>query len=245
MDHCLRETQKVFFCKEHLLILPLAGQLVKFCAGSYPRRTTQHLVLSVSTLKLQTIILLLLYLNFPVTLHHNISVVYSSTVLQYLLLFDGLPWKNCNLCYIICYTQFTHSRAISFGNINNPHCQWYLLATLNVAPARWPQLWSVKEMAKWRSTWTNTQRRERRKCDIKYHWLYQQLSAPTTVIYTSWKHNIQDFVVHYTSTLPVYFLTYYGARALLLYCPKWSRNSDKQTALRTSSIWRTKSPLLP
>lgn len=128
--------QKVFFCKEHLLILPLAGQLVKFCAGSYPRRTTQHLVLSVSTLKLQTIILLLLYLNFPVTLHHNISVVYSSTVLQYLLLFDGLPWKNCNLCYIICYTQFTHSRAISFGNINNPPAlHWLITTTLSVVLA--------------------------------------------------------------------------------------------------------------
>lgn len=163
--------------------MSLADQLVKLCAGSYPGRLT-HLVLSVSTLKLQTILLCLLYLNFPVTLHCNISVAYSSTILQYLLFFDGLPWKNCNLCCIISYSQLTHSRAISFGNIKNPPAlHWPITAILSVVPAsqfkwqptRWPQLRSVKEMAKWRSTWMNTQRRKRRKCDIKCHWLYQQL----------------------------------------------------------------------
>lgn len=77
-----------------------------------------------------------------------------------------------------------HSRAISFGNIKNPPAlHWLITAILSVVPAsqfkwqptRWPQLRSVKEMAKWRSTWMNTQRRKRRKCDIKCHWLYQQL----------------------------------------------------------------------
>lgn len=65
----------------------------------------------------------------------------------------------------------------------------------------------------------------------------------TIGIYISWKHNIQHFVVHYTSTLPVYFLNILWSKGtVLLYCLQWSRNSDKQTAtaLHASSIWTTK-----